>query len=152
MDICVLKAGYPSVRIARPFTAHFSYSDPDGVLTTGSTVPSSVTLDAGDTEGCATVHVGDVDQAGTSVSFTLDRVTSTGSDVASRVVISGSASELEVRVEDRDGLARPVAVTVESDPTGLTVTVDGKRTRQRPTPTTGLQAPPIPWTPRLPRR
>ena len=115
-DICVVKVAYPSVRIARPFTAHFSYSDPDRVLSTESMVPSSVTLDAGDTEGCATVHVGDVGQAGASVSFTLNSVTSTGSDVASRVVISGSSSEMEVRVEDSVTVTDNRAPTVTGTP------------------------------------
>ena len=103
-DLCVTTFGIDSPTIGRPFTVHFSHTDPDGALSTGSTVPSSVTLNAGDTEGCATIHIGDVasEPGDASVVFTLDSVTSAGSDVASRVSIDEHRSTSVLEVHNRD--------------------------------------------------
>ena len=102
-DLCVT-IGVDSPTIGRPFTVHFSHTDPDGALSTGSTVPSSVTLNAGDTEGCATINIGDVasEPGDASVVFTLDSVTSAGSDVASRVSIDEHRSTSVLEVHNRD--------------------------------------------------
>ena len=111
-DLCVV-IGEPK-RIGRPFTVHFSYTDPDGALSSESTIPSSVTFRAGEPKKCATIELGDVasDPGEASVYFTLDRVTSAGSDVASRVTIR---TEPRTLLEVRDGDA-PFATRVSPSP------------------------------------
>ena len=111
-DLCVI-IGEPK-RIGRPFTVHFSYTDPDGALSSESTIPSSVTFRAGEPYKCATIELGDVasDPGEASVYFTLDRVTSAGSDVASRVTIR---TEPRTGLKVRDGDA-PFATRVSPSP------------------------------------
>ena len=88
-------------RTSRPFTVHFSYTDPDGALSTGSTIPSSVRFNAGDTKQCVNIALGDVASDPASVMFTLDSVTSADSDVASRVTI-GEWSRMVLEVVNQD--------------------------------------------------
>ena len=88
-------------RTSRPFTVHFSYTDPDGALSTGSTIPSSVRFNAGDTKQCVNIALGDVASDPASVTFTLDSVTSADSDVASRLTI-GEWSRMVLEVVNRD--------------------------------------------------
>ena len=111
-DLCVV-IGEPK-RISRPFTVHFSYTDPAGALSSESTIPSSVTFRAGEPYKCATIELGDVasDPGEASVYFTLDRVTSAGSDVASRVTIR---TEPKTGLKVRDGDA-PFATRVSPSP------------------------------------
>ena len=111
-DLCVI-IGEPK-RIGRPFTVHFSYTDPDGALSSESTIPSSVTFRAGEQYKCATIELGDVasDPGEASVYFTLDRVTSAGSDVASRVTIRTEPRTL-LKVWDGDA---PFATRVSPSP------------------------------------
>ena len=92
---------YRSASISRPFTVHFSYTDPDGVLSSPSTIPSSVTFRPGDQKACVNAFdLGDVPSPSASVTFTLDSVTSAGSDVASRVTIGDTMSTMELEVVD----------------------------------------------------
>ena len=101
-DLCVIIQDQE--RIDRPFTVHFSYTDPDGALSSESTIPSSVTFMGREPYKCVTIELGDVasNPDYTSVFFTLDRVTSAGSDVASRVIISNEHSTAELQVYDQD--------------------------------------------------
>ena len=98
--LCVVVARPFSTAIGRPFTVHFSYTDPAGVLSSPSTIPSSVTFGTGELEKCATIELGDVPSPSASayVFFTLDRVTSVGSDVASRVTIDEDVQVMELEV------------------------------------------------------
>ena len=99
-SLCVVVARPFSTAIGRPFTVHFSYTDPAGVLSSESTIPSSVTFGTGELEKCATIELGDVPSSSASayVVFTLDRVTSVGSDVASRVTIDEDVQVMELEV------------------------------------------------------
>ena len=132
-DLCVTTR-VDSPTIGRPVTVHFSYADPDGALSTGSTAPSSVRLNPGDTEGCATIHVGDVDPPAASVVFTLDSVTSAVPDVASRIRIDEHFSTSELEVIDQDGQPGPEpanhapTVTRVSPSSSLTVAAGSSRT------------------------
>ena len=98
--LCVVVARPFSTAIGRPFTVHFSYTDPAGALSSESTIPSSVTFGTGELEKCATIELGDVPSPSASayVVFTLDRVTSVGSDVASRVTIDEDVQVMELEV------------------------------------------------------
>ena len=112
-------------RIGRPFTVHFSYTDPAGALSSPSTIPSSVTFGTGESEKCVDeFDLGDVgsDPGYASVMFTLDRVTSAGSDVASRVIINVDRSTLTVEVIDSDGPLPPVSCVGKVSITNLTAT------------------------------
>ena len=115
--LCVVVARPFSTAIGRPFTVHFSYTDPGGVLSSPSTIPSSVTFGAGEVTKCADeFDFGDVasDPGSASVVFTLDRVTSVGSDVASRVTIDEDFQVMELEVIDQDlpmSANRPPSVT-----------------------------------------
>ena len=103
--LCVVVARPFSTAIGRPFTVHFSYTDPGGVLSSPSTIPSSVTFGAGEVTKCADeFDFGDVasDPGSASVVFTLDRITSVGSDVASRVTIDEDFQVMELEVIDQD--------------------------------------------------
>ena len=99
-SLCVVVARPFSTAIGRPFTVHFSYTDPAGALSSESTIPSSVTFGTGELEKCATIELGDVPSPSASayVVFTLDRVTSVGSDVASRVTIDEDVQVMELEV------------------------------------------------------
>ena len=96
--LCVVVARPFSTAIGRPFTVHFSYTDPAGALSSESTIPSSVTFGTGELEKCATIELGDVPSPSAYVVFTLDRVTSVGSDVASRVTIDEDVQVMELEV------------------------------------------------------
>ena len=99
--LCVIIEDEPSV--SRPFTVHFSYTDPAGVLSSVSQMPSSVTFGAGDQEACVNeFDLGDAPYPSAEVVFTLDRVTSAGSDVASRVTIRELWSMMTLEVFDQD--------------------------------------------------
>ena len=133
--LCVGVARPFSTAIGRPFTVHFSYTDPAGVLSSPSTIPSSVTFGAGEVTKCADeFDFGDVasDPGSASVVFTLDRITSAGSDVASRVTISKDQSTAEVEVIDQDlpMLAnRPPSVSrVPPTPSSLTLETGASQT------------------------
>ena len=112
-DLCVVIG--ERKRISRPFTVHFSYTDPAGALSSESTIPSSVTFRAGELYKCATIELGDVasDPGSASVYFDLDRVTSAGSDVASRVTIGKIEPRTLLKVWDGDA---PFATRVSPSP------------------------------------
>ena len=98
-DLCVVTTDR-SAGIGRPITVHFSYSDPDGALSSASTIPSSVTLSANERKACVNAFdLGDVASPSASVVFTLDRVTAIAPDVANRVLI-GRQSTMELEVVD----------------------------------------------------
>ena len=91
---------------ALPLDVHFSYTDPDGALSSGSTIPSSVAF--GVCQSRVDFYIGEGDLTGigtvtgtTEVVFTLDRVTSAVSGVASRVKI-GEPSTMTVTIQDED--------------------------------------------------
>ena len=99
-DLCVVIPDR-SASIGRPFTVHFSYTDPAGALSSPSTIPSSVTFSPGDQKACVNAFdLGDVTSQSASVTFTLDSVTSADSDVASRVTIRDTMSTMELEVVD----------------------------------------------------
>ena len=106
--LCVIIEDRPSTRIGRPFTVHFSYTDPAGALSAPSTMPSSVTFSAGESKTCVNEFgLGDVPSPSASVMFTLDRVTSAGSDVASQMTIDERWSTVTVEVFDQDDPSVP---------------------------------------------
>ena len=107
-----------NARVDFPFTVPLSYTDPDGVLSSGPTSFSFGRLDA---KSCGEFQTNDDDVGtGTSeVSFSLTRPP--GLDF--RITISGTTVPLTVI--DDDSPTGMINVTVASNPSGRTVTVDG---------------------------
>ena len=141
--LCVVVARPFSTAIGRPFTVHFSYTDPAGVLSSPSTIPSSVTFGTGELEKCADeFDFGDVPSpsASASVVFTLDRVTSVGSDVASRVTIDEDFQVMELEVIDQD---LPKPANRAPSVTRVSPIVEQCFTRDRRQPDLHGPAPPI---------
>ena len=105
-------------RVAFPFTANLSYTDPDGVLSSG---PTSLTFGALDAKSCGEFQTND-DDVGRGSSVVSFRLTSPpGLD--SRIMISRTTVPLTVI--DDDSPTGTINVTVTSNWLGRTVTVDG---------------------------
>ena len=129
-DLCVVTTNR-SASIGRPVTVHFSYSDPDGALSSPSTIPSSVTFSPGDQKACVNAFdLGDVPSPSASVTFTLDSVTAADPDVANRVLI-GQQSRTELEVIDQ-GTAlpnrAPTVARISPSTSSLTLTTGASRT------------------------
>ena len=86
--------------VQSPFDVHFSYTDPDGALSSSSTIPSSMTFRECDSRRVFLADLADV-TGNAEVVFTLDSVTSVVSGVASRVKI-GEPSTVTLTVIDDD--------------------------------------------------
>ena len=114
-------------RVAFPVTVNLSYTDPDGALSSGSTIPSSVEFATCDALSSFEVDTRDV-AADAEVVFTLD-----GTNNARLKVVEPST--LTVKVLDTDSPSGTVRVTVTSNWLGRIVTVDGTD-RTAPYPTT----------------
>ena len=84
--------------VALPFDVHFSYTDPDGALSSSSTIPSSMTFGICDSRRVFLADLADV-TGNAEVVFTLDSVTSADSGLASRVKI-GEPSTVTLTVID----------------------------------------------------
>ena len=100
------------------FTLNLSYTDPDGALSSG---PTSLSFGALDEKSCGDFQTNDDDvgSGNSEVSVSLSRP----SDLDSRIVISRTTATLTVI--DNDPPSGTVGVTVASNPSGRTVTVDG---------------------------
>ena len=105
--------------VAFPFTVSLEYADPDGALSSGG--PTSFTFGALNPKSCVEFQTHD-DDVSTEASFVTFRMTRP-SDLDPRIRISRSAATL--RVNDDDPPSGTVRVTVASNPSGRTVTVDG---------------------------
>ena len=83
-----------------PVDVYFSYTDRDGALTSGSTIPSSATFGPCARRSVVPFNVDDVD-GDAEVVFTLTRVSSSDVSVANRVTIA-EPSTVTVTVRDTD--------------------------------------------------
>ena len=103
--------------VAFPFTVNLSYTDPDGVVSSG---PSSLTFQYLASKSCGSFQTHDDDVAGgnSEVSVSLARPT----DLDHRINVSTRTAPLTV-IDDES--PNTVSVTVTSNWLGRTVTVDG---------------------------
>ena len=113
VDLCVV--ANRSTRIGIRINVYFSYTDPGGAVSSGSTIPSSFLFDPEDSRQCVKVVINEVDETA-EVVFTLDRTSD------SRVLFGRTTATITVRPASPPGTVR---VTVASNPSGRTVTVDG---------------------------
>ena len=111
VDLCVVENR--STLIGIPIAVYFSYTDPDGAVSSVS--PSSVYFEVGDRRKCVNVVINEVDETA-EVVFTLDRASD------SRVLFGRTTATITVRPASPPGT---VGVTVTSNWLGRTVTVDG---------------------------
>ena len=121
----------PSTRceVALPFDVHFSYTDPDGALSSSSTIPSSMTFGECGSRRVFLADLADV-TGNAEVVFTLDSVTSADSGLASRVKI-GEPSTVTLTVIDDDqpvGNRPPTVSRVSPTSSSLTLTTGDSRT------------------------
>ena len=110
-------------RVEVPITVHFSYTDPNGALSSGPTSPASVTFDRCEGRQRVAFDTNDVSRD-TEVGFSLTGVTSDSPGVANRVQF-GDQSRATLTVLDGGSPPGTVSVTVTSNWLGRTVTVDG---------------------------
>ena len=111
------------------FDAHVSYSDPDGALSSGSTVPSSLEFD-----GCQIDYAYDFqtsdDSGGKEVVFTLDELTLYPDETEVRM-LTKDPSTLTVRVLDSSTPVSnhaPTVSRVSPSSSSLTLTAGASRT------------------------
>ena len=117
--------------VALPFDVHFSYTDPDGALSSSSTIPSSMTFGQCDSRRVFLADLADV-TGNAEVVFTLDSVTSADSGLASRVKI-GEPSTVTLTVIDNDSPPppsnrAPSVSRVSPTSSSLTLTTGASRT------------------------
>ena len=117
VELCAMLREGDSV--AFPFTVSLEYADPDGALSSGG--PTSFTFGALNPKSCVEFQTHD-DDVSTEASFVTFRMTRP-SDLDPRIRTSRIAASL--RVNDDDPPSGTVRVTVASNPSGRTVTVDG---------------------------
>ena len=105
-------------RVAFPFTVNLSYTDPDGVLSSG---PTSFMFGYLDAKSCGEFQTNydDVGRGSSVVSFRLTRP----QDLDRRISVSRTTATLTVI--DDDSPSNTVRVSVTSNWLGRTVTVDG---------------------------
>ena len=91
VQVCIEQSGRNDV----PFAVSISYSDPDGALTSGQTIPSSVTFSERSPRQCFNVSVNQVSSVAVA-EFTITGVTSNSPGVANRVRIGGRSATVRV--------------------------------------------------------